>query len=614
MPLVFSPDAYNFIYIKNIIFTTAVFLLFISFFFQKEPAMSHITLIPFIFIIWILIASLSSKYSYRGYEIFFTLMILYLFFAVVANIRESSLKNIKFIINISSILPILIGLVQAFMPGIMKDLMAFGDRIPSTLGNPNFFAGYLIAVLPVIFIFAFESTGMKRLFAGVLLLAGLICLIKTGSKAGFVGLSMEIAVFISIYAGKKAAAKRLALAGLIIAVLLISLGLIFKNKLLKNDSIFFRLYTWKGTLNIIKDHPLLGTGPGTFSIIYPEYRPNEIMKWAAQHSYEVTQPENILLQTASDTGLIGLGIFLLLLWIILKKAADKPWLLAPLTGIIATNLFGVDINYISTSAFFALYAGMALNGNEMENKMKKNSKYVLPAIGTVLFLFIIFEQFNTYTSSIYLLKAVNYTKTGDWNRAISDYDQAVKLDPHNLDAQYFLASAYYDSDKKMADKALAKFDELEKMAPDFILLHYKKGTIYFNTGEYDKAMQEHLKMLKIDPYFTPSLNELMWIFVNEKDYARAQKCMEQAIANDTTDPALYNNLGNIYMLQKSYSEAAETYKKAIDLRQDKDYYYNAGCAYYMLKDNKKARELLLKAKELDKTNDPKIIKMLERIK
>ncbi len=615
MPLAFSPKAYDCIYIKIIIFTLAVFFIFIAFSLQKEIKVSKTTFIPLAFIIWMLTSTLQSKYGYRGFEVLQTTLILYLFFFIIANIREIDINSIRDIIVLSSLPAIIIGLVQAIIPGATRELMVFGDRVPSTLGNPNFFAAYLAAIIPVIFMLILENKGAKRFLAAAFLLVSLFCLFKTGSKAGIIGLLVEIIIFLAVFLSKKITWKKtlIILAALVMVIAITAF--LNKDRLMKNDSIFFRVYTWKGTLNIIKDNPLFGTGPGSFPLVYPSYRPMEIMKWASQHSYEVTQPENILLQAMSDIGIIGLGIFLFLIYIVMRRGRGKIDFLAAFSGLLATNLFGVDLNYISSSAFFAFYAGIILNGGDKEFEIKGKAKYFLFALGILFFIFAMGRQLKEYKSSIYLFRAVSFSKAGDWSRAIAGYEEAVKLEKYNLDAQYFLANAYYDSDnKKNADKALEKFKELEAMAPDFILLHYKKGSILSGIGEYDRAKQEYLKMLKTDPYFLPALNELMWIYVQGQDYAGAEKCVVQEIEKDNRDAALYNNLGNIYMLQKKYKEAVDTYKKAIDLKQEKDYYYNAGCAYYLLKDRINAREYLLKAKEADKTNDPKIGKMLERVK
>jgi O-antigen ligase len=34
-----------------------------------------------------------------------------------------------------------------------------------------------------------------------------------------------------------------------------------------------RRIAWNGTIDLIKDHPFLGTGPGTYATVFPKYQP-----------------------------------------------------------------------------------------------------------------------------------------------------------------------------------------------------------------------------------------------------------------------------------------------------------------------------------------------------
>ncbi|HEX5323067.1 MAG TPA: O-antigen ligase family protein, partial [Capsulimonadaceae bacterium] len=58
----------------------------------------------------------------------------------------------------------------------------------------------------------------------------------------------------------------------------------------------FRIWTWKGDAKLIEDHPILGTGPGTFDYTYPRYA---LVGFAA-HAH------NSYLQIAGDIGIPGL--------------------------------------------------------------------------------------------------------------------------------------------------------------------------------------------------------------------------------------------------------------------------------------------------------------------
>ena len=58
---------------------------------------------------------------------------------------------------------------------------------------------------------------------------------------------------------------------------------------------------WVNTLQIIKDFPLMGSGLGTFTQVFPAYRSFHIEGL-------VTHAENDFLQLASEAGLVGMGL------------------------------------------------------------------------------------------------------------------------------------------------------------------------------------------------------------------------------------------------------------------------------------------------------------------
>jgi O-antigen ligase len=70
---------------------------------------------------------------------------------------------------------------------------------------------------------------------------------------------------------------------------------------------------WANTLQIIKDFPLLGSGLGTFTQVFPAYRSFHIEGL-------VTHAENDFLQLASETGLVGMGLLIIAFLFLFYKA------------------------------------------------------------------------------------------------------------------------------------------------------------------------------------------------------------------------------------------------------------------------------------------------------
>ena len=73
------------------------------------------------------------------------------------------------------------------------------------------------------------------------------------------------------------------------------------------------------TLPLIGDFPVFGSGPGTFYVAFPAYRPEKVVNF-----YDYTH--NDYAQIAAETGLVGLGLLGLVVAVSLAVALRAQWI------------------------------------------------------------------------------------------------------------------------------------------------------------------------------------------------------------------------------------------------------------------------------------------------
>src|SRR6267142_456705 len=212
---------------------------------------------------------------------------------------------------------------------------AFGPFI-----NRHHFAGYmeLTIALPLGLLFANAVEKEKRLL--YLFAAGLmgVALITTGSRGGIISLIAQILFFAavtSIKRGEKqkkeqARSSRMKRYGIRagFAVTLI-LGLLIWVALLGSDSLTRmidsvntddpttgRAHFWSVTVEIIKRHPIVGTGLGAFGVVYSRYDSRNGL-------YRLEQAHNDYLQVLSDGGIIAAGLALFFVVVLFRKAFSR---------------------------------------------------------------------------------------------------------------------------------------------------------------------------------------------------------------------------------------------------------------------------------------------------
>ena len=98
---------------------------------------------------------------------------------------------------------------------------------------------------------------------------------------------------------------------------LVTLGLFSLDYEKINSATALRLTIWKTAYSIFKEHPVNGIGPRGFRYVYTEFA--EPGDHFLETNVPPTQPHLLILEILTETGLIGLVGFLLLLYVLIRS-------------------------------------------------------------------------------------------------------------------------------------------------------------------------------------------------------------------------------------------------------------------------------------------------------
>src|SRR5262249_46460690 len=90
-----------------------------------------------------------------------------------------------------------------------------------------------------------------------------------------------------------------------------------------------------------------------------------------------------------------------------------------------------------------------------------------------------------------------YTAKGEYDRAIQDYDQSIKLDPNYARAFNNRGVAYQT--KGEYDRAIDDFDESIKLNPQYASAFANRAQTYLNKGEYERAVLDYDEAIRLKP-------------------------------------------------------------------------------------------------------------------
>lgn len=99
-----------------------------------------------------------------------------------------------------------------------------------------------------------------------------------------------------------------------------------------------------------------------------------------------------------------------------------------------------------------------------------------------------------------------YLAKGQYDRAIADFDKAIKLNPRNVQGYAGRGLSYQLSGQH--DSAIADFSEAIRTSLKYSFLYFNRAMAYEKMGQNDKAISDYQQMLIINPNNQSSMNAL----------------------------------------------------------------------------------------------------------
>lgn len=444
----------------------------------------------------------------------------------------------------------------------------------STLGNPNFLGEFLAAVLPLaLSLYLSSQKKPESLLWGTLSLTSGFALVATRARGPLLAGAAGLLLFLILERFQLHLRRLLLL--LLAALILISGALFFegtRSALIRSwekvtmassfsqGSVGARLLWWRVSAEMIRAHPLLGTGIGTFREAYPSFQrkffqepssaswiPRVRAAWKDNYNAMVEAPHNEYLHVAAEMGLPGFFLFILFALLLLggqlqsSSAGPPSWKNGCTASCFATliaSFFGFPLHLPSTGMIFFLLAGLITHREDVPKEAKETKKRTHLFFGTLLVLVACLvllqwiHQAKVLQSGRHLYRSVGHQISGQPNRALEGLADAKRLNPQDPEIDYWLglthlsmgrlrsaedflgrAKSSFNSprlyltlggihaDLKDPSTAEALYQEGIATYPGLAPLHARLGALYAQQGRYYQALQELRRAQKMDPFY-----------------------------------------------------------------------------------------------------------------
>jgi len=285
----------------------------------------------------LLLCILSSVFSLHRYSSFWSMVLLInyvvIFYLIINTVRtRSQFRQLVYLIIGVAVFLSIFGIIKQsganpFPWWDYQDIPQNTNRLSATFGNADHLAGYMEMAIPILLgLFITGPRGVKiYLIIGLTLLL-LTALILSLSRGGWIGaFTGFFFMTVVLLFDRHFRTKRLVLilACSFFAVMFIVLSntpVVERIRTLEQNNkisiIESRVSRWKGTIAMIKDHPILGTGPGTFATVFTQYQP-------PGHAKRSFFAHNDYLHFASEVGLFLIPIIVLMIITLFIKGFNK---------------------------------------------------------------------------------------------------------------------------------------------------------------------------------------------------------------------------------------------------------------------------------------------------
>ncbi|MFH1412003.1 MAG: O-antigen ligase family protein [Candidatus Omnitrophota bacterium] len=309
---------------------------------------------------WVILSCFNSEYPSESFRGIFKVLEYSLVFIAVATTawKKGFIKRFIYVLTGTTIVISANGFFQYFTgEGLIRHrtliTLDYMRRTSSSFIHPNDFGVYLLVVCAIFLSFVIserEKIRSKMLFF-IPMIISLLSLFFTKSRGAWLSFCAAFLVTGALRSKRMVAFFLALLLSVFVLLPYTAQERIFSLTDTKSGTTWERLMLWKGTINMIKEHPILGFGVNTYSRNFPKYKPGEYP--------DVRYSHNCYLHMASEIGIPGALIFLVFLIstliCVIKGVSSMPPGRAKILSLgIFTGLVGFSINAMVDTHFYSV--------------------------------------------------------------------------------------------------------------------------------------------------------------------------------------------------------------------------------------------------------------------
>lgn len=173
-------------------------------------------------------------------------------------------------------------------------------------------------------------------------------------------------------------------------------------------------------------------------------------------------------------------------------------------------------------------------------------------------------------------RGISWREKGYDEMALTDFDEAIRLDPKNATTYTSRGNLYGDKDDN--DKAIADYNTALKLDPNLAPAYSNRGISWMAKGNNDRALADFNQAIRLSPQMMDAYNSRGFVWKAKGDPQRAIADFSQVIKLEPKFADAYDSLALILATSadakvRNGKRSVELATKACELTQWKNVYY-----------------------------------------
>src|SRR5437763_52903 len=170
---------------------------------------------------------------------------------------------------------------------------------------------------------------------------------------------------------------------------------------------------------------------------------------------------------------------------------------------------------------------------------------------------------SALAESAFTIRGSAYAGLGDWDRALWNYEEALKINPRKTWALFGRGNIY--AQKNEREKAIADYSEAIRLNPNVSEAWCNRGIMYAAEKKNDQALSDLNEAIRLNPKFAEAYARRAMGFLQMKRTDEALKDAQAAVALLPENSEVYDVRALVHIARREFAEAPADLEQALRL-------------------------------------------------